>query len=127
MSSVTPVRLLLAAQAAVTAGFAVSGSLTGWTFASLLVAAAAVFVAAAVHAELVWRWYALGFELGSVLFGLAALASAHSAPGTLVALVGAAWLGGRSGARAFLGAPAVPLDLGRTAAPPPVMDVLPGR
>jgi hypothetical protein len=127
MSPVTPVRLLLAAQAAVTALFAVAGALSGWTYASLLVAAAAVFVATAVHPEPAWRWYALAFEVGSVLFGLAALAAAHSTPGTLVAVAGALWLGGRPGARAFLGAPSAPLALGTTAAPSAVLDVLPSR
>jgi hypothetical protein len=96
-------RLIL--QAAITALLGVSGPVSGWTIPTLIVAAAAVFVALAMRPEPVWRWYVVGFVGFAVAYGLVALVSGHYVPGTIVAGITLYALLDGTGASAFAGTP----------------------
>jgi hypothetical protein len=103
-------------QAVLTALFAVTGQVTGWTAPTLLVAAGAVFVALAMRAEPVWRWYVVGFVGFTIAFGLVGLVAGV----TLYGLLDGA------GASAFAGtptwAPPVPAVPPPAAVLPPVAE-----
>jgi hypothetical protein len=109
MSSVSAVRALLVVQAGLTAVFALTSPLGGWTLATMLVAAGTVFVAAMVQPTPQWRSILSAVEGFAVAFGLLALSGGHFVPGTIVAGGVLAMVTHGSAAPAFAGEPVGPV------------------
>jgi hypothetical protein len=105
MSFVHGFRGRLVLQALVTGLYALLGAASGWTVPTLVVAAAAVFVALAMRPEPVWRTCTVAFEGVALLFGLAGLVSGHYVPGTIVGAWTLAYLLRPDAAAQFDGAP----------------------
>jgi hypothetical protein len=93
-------------QAAVTALVGLTGSAgLGWTLLTMVVAAGAVFVGAALQPTPAMRTGLLGFEAAAVVFGLLGLTAGHVVPATLLGLGVLALVLTGEGVRAFAGPP----------------------
>ena len=120
-------RSALYLQAAVTAlfGLAKGGSGT-WTFATMVVAAGAVFIGSALQPTPGMRNAALGYEGLAVAFGVVGLVADHYVPGTILAVGLGIQLLGANAALAFTGTPAPTLQVFGAPLPvPPPPPVVP--
>lgn len=120
-------RSALYLQAAVTAlyGLAKGGS-GAWTFATMVVAAGAVFIGSALQPTPGMRTGALGYEGLAVAFGVVGLVSDHYVPGTVLALGIGIQLLGADAALAFTGSPRPTLQAFGAPSPlPPPQPVVP--
>ena len=105
MHSVASLRSALFLQAAATALFGLwRGGGGAWTIATMVVAAAAVFIGAALQPTPEMRQAALVFEGVAVAFGVIGLVVGHVVPGTLLGLGALVQLLNPSAALAFTGA-----------------------
>lgn len=104
-------RSALFLQAAITAFFGLwRGGGGGWTIATMVVAAAAVFIGAALQATPEMRKAAIAFEAAAVAFGVIGIVVGHYVPGTIVAAGALAQLLGANAGLAFTGTPKATLQ-----------------
>jgi hypothetical protein len=97
MGSVGSLRSALFFQAALTAGWGLLRSSGGpWTILTMVVAAGAVFVGAALQPTSDWRTWLLAFEGLAVTYGVLSLPAHHVVPATALAVtvLGLALTGG---------------------------------
>jgi hypothetical protein len=111
MSSVSSLRSSLFVQAALTALYGLMRSDVGsWTILTMIVAAGAVFVGAALVPTPEMRIGALVFEGVAVAFGAIGLLVGHFVPATLIAIVVIVLLVSAGAVREFTGTPAPTLS-----------------
>jgi hypothetical protein len=111
MGSVSSLRSSLLLQAALTALYGLPRSDGGaWTILTMVVAAGAVFVGAALVPTPQMRVGALAFESVAVAFGVIGLLSGHLVPATLIAIGVLVLLVGAGAVREFAGPPAATLS-----------------
>ena len=105
-------RSALYLQAAVTALFSLAkDDASGWTLATMVVAAGAVFVGAALQPTPQMRTGALAFEGFAVAFGIFGVVAGHFVPGTIIAVAMLIRLSSGTAALAFTGTPKPPLQV----------------
>jgi hypothetical protein len=111
MSSVSSLRSSLFLQAALTALYGLLRSDVGsWTILTMIVAAGAVFVGAALLPTPEMRVGALAFECVALAFGAIGLLVGHFVPATLIGVVVLALLVSPGAVREFTGTPAPTLS-----------------
>lgn len=105
-------RSALYLQAAVTALYSLAkDGGGGWTLATMVVAAGAVFVGAALQPTPQMRTGALAFEGFAVAFGIFGVVGGHYVPGTIIAIGMLIRLSSGTAALAFTGTPQPPLQV----------------
>ncbi|MGB8649384.1 MAG: hypothetical protein WCD35_01850 [Mycobacteriales bacterium] len=114
-------RSALFVQAAVTALFSLanSGAGTGWTLLTLLVAAGAVFLGAALQGTPAMRNAVLAFEGVAAAFGVLGVLGGHYVPGTVIGIGLLIRLANADAGSAFLGLPTPAYGVPASAAPVP--------